>query len=204
MEDPDNLVVDMRNYYESEVGHFENAILPDGDTFRQTLPLVVDLLTDAKDKKILLYCTGGIRCEKASAYLNHLGFDDVNQLHGGIIEYAKQVKKQGLRSKFIGKNFVFDDRLGEKITDEVISRCHQCGHPCDLHTNCATCAKKNDGCCTQRCQEIISLPIEEQRRLRKRKNLTTLELRQAKQTKKNTYKSRFRPKLHEIISEEKK
>ncbi len=135
------VVVDMRNYYESEIGRFEGAICPAADTFREELEIVTDLLEDQKNKKILLYCTGGIRCEKASAYLKHHGFSDVNQLHGGILEYARQIKTAKLESKFIGKNFVFDERLGESVNGQIISKCHQCGKPCDSHTNCA-----NHGC----------------------------------------------------------
>ena len=157
------VVVDMRNYYESEVGRFDGAVCPEADTFREELEIVTDLLQDQKDKKILLYCTGGIRCEKASAYLKHQGFEDVNQLHGGILEYARQIKTAGLESKFVGKNFVFDERLGESVNGQIISRCHQCGKPSDSHTNCANhgchilfiqcpeCAAKFHGCCSDEC-----------------------------------------------------
>lgn len=159
------VLVDMRNYYESEVGHFEGAICPEADTFREELEIVTDLLDNEKEKKVLLYCTGGIRCEKASAYLKHKGFKDVNQLHGGILEYARQVKAAGIESKFIGKNFVFDERLGENVNGEIISKCHQCGTVCDTHTNCEnqgchilfiqcpSCAKKYHGCCTPECSD---------------------------------------------------
>ncbi|MDQ3051344.1 MAG: rhodanese-related sulfurtransferase [Bacteroidota bacterium] len=179
MDQPGTIVIDMRNHYESEIGHFENAILPDTDTFRETLPVSIELVKDQKDKKILLYCTGGIRCEKASAYFKHHGFKDVNQLLGGIIDYHRQVKAEGLPSKFIGKNFVFDDRLGERISDEVISKCHQCGSVSDRHTNCANddchllfiqceaCSEKKNGCCSKECVEFIALPIEEQIHLRR-------------------------------------
>jgi UPF0176 protein len=197
------VVVDMRNSYESEIGHFENALTPDVDTFREELPLVVEQLKDKKDKKILLYCTGGIRCEKASAYMRHHGFSDVNQLHGGIIEYARQVKAQSLVSKFKGKNFVFDERLGESITAEVISECHQCGAPCDTHTNCANeachllfiqceaCEEKYQGCCTPACQATLTLP-EEERRLKRKAA--------AKEADSLTvYKSRLRPNLKETF-----
>ena len=182
MVDPDTVVVDMRNHYEAEVGRFENAIVPDVDTFREELPWVVEHLSDKKDKKVLMYCTGGIRCEKASAYLRHHGFQDVNQLHGGIIAYAQEIKAKGLESKFKGKNFVFDDRLGERITEDIISNCHQCGAPCDQHTNCGNvdcnllfiqceaCTARFSNCCSEECHEILRLPEEQQKEMRKGKS----------------------------------
>ncbi|MEJ2005085.1 MAG: rhodanese-related sulfurtransferase, partial [Cyclobacteriaceae bacterium] len=139
--DPNTIIVDMRNHYESEVGHFENAICPDVDTFREALPLVEDMLKDQKDKNLVMYCTGGIRCEKASAYYKHKGFKNVFQLDGGIIEYARQAQENDIPNLFHGKNFVFDERLGERISDEIISVCHQCGKPADTHTNC-----RNEAC----------------------------------------------------------
>ncbi len=179
MNSDDTIVVDMRNHYESEIGHFENALLPKVETFKEELPVVKNLLEDKKDKKILLYCTGGIRCEKASAYLKHNGFEDVNQLYGGIIEYHKQVKEKELPNKFVGKNFVFDDRLAERISDDVIAVCHQCGNPSDDHTNCAnvgcnllfiqcsSCKTDYKNTCTPRCKAIIELPEEVQKERRK-------------------------------------
>jgi len=138
IEDPDTVLVDMRNHYESEIGHFKNAITPDVDTFRDSLDLIEEDLADHKeDKKLVMYCTGGIRCEKASAYYKHKGFQQVYQLEGGIIEYTRQVKAQSLENKFLGKNFVFDHRRSERISDDVIAQCHQCGAPCDTHVNCA-------------------------------------------------------------------
>ena len=180
LEDPNTIVVDMRNHYESEIGHFTNAIKPDVDTFRESLPIIEEQLAEHKaDKKLLMYCTGGIRCEKASAYFKHKGFENVYQLEGGIIEYTRQVKAEGLESKFIGKNFVFDHRLGERITDDIVSQCHQCGEPCDVHTNCANegchllflqceaCAVKMEGCCSTDCIAVIHLPEEEQKAIRR-------------------------------------
>ena len=180
LEDPNTIVVDMRNHYESEIGHFTNAIKPDVDTFRESLPIIEEQLSEYKqDKKILMYCTGGIRCEKASAYFKHKGFENVYQLEGGIIEYTRQVKAEGLESKFIGKNFVFDHRLGERITDDIVSQCHQCGAPCDVHTNCAnegchllfiqceSCKGKMEGCCSTECVTIIRLPEKEQKAIRR-------------------------------------
>lgn len=166
VESGEHLVVDMRNHYESEIGHFKGAICPKTDTFREEIELVTEMLSDQKDRKVLLYCTGGIRCEKASAYLKHQGFSDVNQLHGGILEYVRQIKLHNIESNFIGKNFVFDERLGESVTGEIISHCHQCGTLCDTHVNCAnefchllfiqckTCASKYDCCCSSDCCEI--------------------------------------------------
>lgn len=178
--DPNTIVVDFRNHYESEVGHFEGAITPDVETFRESLPIINEQLQEHKDdKNLLMYCTGGIRCEKASAYFKHQGFKNVYQLEGGIIEYTRQVKEENLESKFIGKNFVFDHRLGERITDDIISQCHQCGKPCDNHTNCANdachllfiqcdeCAAAMENCCSTECQTIIHLPVEEQVKLRR-------------------------------------
>lgn len=178
-EDPDTIVVDMRNHYEYEVGHFERAIEVPSDTFREQLPMAAGMLEANKEKNIIMYCTGGIRCEKASAYMLHRGFKNVFHLEGGIINYANQVKEKGLPTKFHGKNFVFDNRLGERITDEIIARCHQCGQPADTHVNCASeachllfiqcedCRKTYDGCCSTACQEFIHLPEEERKEKRK-------------------------------------
>jgi len=178
-DDPNTVVVDMRNHYESEVGRFKNAICPDADTFREELKIAEDLLRDKRDKNIVMYCTGGIRCEKASAWMKHIGFKNVFQLDGGIIEYARQVKSQGLENKFIGKNFVFDERLGERISEDIISTCHQCGKPCDTHTNCKNdgchllfiqceeCREKYNECCSIVCSEIIDLPVEKQKEIRR-------------------------------------
>lgn len=180
LEDLNTIVVDFRNHYESEVGHFEGAITPDVETFRESLPIINEKLQDFKeDKNLLMYCTGGIRCEKASAYFKHQGFKNVFQLEGGIIEYARQIKEENIESKFIGKNFVFDHRLGERITDDIVSQCHQCGKPCDNHTNCYNdachllfiqcdeCKAAMENCCSAECLETIHLPLEEQAKLRK-------------------------------------
>ena len=179
MEDPNTIVVDVRNHYEHEIGHFKNALCAESDTFREDLPKIKEKLKGNEDKKILLYCTGGIRCEKTSAFLRHEGFEDVNQLHGGIIDYVRQIKAEGLDSKFIGKNFVFDERRGERISDDIVSSCHQCGEPCDEHTNCEykdcnllfiqcdNCKKEQQGCCSDECIELFQLPVEEQKKIRK-------------------------------------
>jgi UPF0176 protein len=179
LKQPDTIVIDMRNHYEYEVGHFVNAKEVPSDTFRDQLPMAVDMMKGNEDKNIIMYCTGGIRCEKASAYMLHKGFKNVFHLEGGIINYARQAKENGLESKFIGKNFVFDNRLGERITEDVIAKCHQCGKPADTHTNCKnngchllfiqceSCAVAYEGCCSQECKDTIHMPVERQKELRK-------------------------------------
>ena len=201
-EDPETIVIDMRNHYEYEVGHFERAIEIPSDTFREQLPMAADMLKEAKDKNIIMYCTGGIRCEKASAFMLHQGFKNVYHLEGGIINYVNQAKEKALPLKFHGKNFVFDNRLGERVTEEIISKCHQCGKPADNHVNCANeachllfiqceeCKEKWEGTCSQECFDFIHLPAEEQKEKRKGidkgRNIF------------NKSKARLRPKLNEL------
>ena len=176
-------VVDMRNHYESEIGNFKGAICPDVETFKEELPKVKKMLEGKERKKILLYCTGGIRCEKTSAYLRHHGFRDVNQLHGGIIDYARQLEQDvTLNNNFVGKNFVFDERRGERISEDIISSCHQCDKPFDTHVNCRnvncnllflqcdSCKEKYENCCSIECIEIVKLPLDEQKKLRQEKD----------------------------------
>jgi len=180
IEDPNTVLVDMRNHYESEIGHFKNAVTPDVDTFRDSLSIIEeDLKMHKEDKNLVMYCTGGIRCEKASAYYKHKGFKNVYQLEGGIINYVRQVQEKELENKFIGKNFVFDQRRAERISEDVIAHCHQCGKPCDTHVNCANeachllfiqcpeCAEKLNDCCSEECAEIAAMPYEEQKALRR-------------------------------------
>ena len=202
LKDDNTIVVDMRNHYEYEVGHFVKALEVPSDTFRDQLPMAVDMLKGNEEKNIIMYCTGGIRCEKASAFMLHKGFKNVFHLEGGIINYAKQVKEEGLESKFIGKNFVFDERLGERITEDIIAHCHHCGKPCDTHTNCKNdgchllfiqcdeCAAKFDGCCSIECKDTLLMPLERQKELRKGidngQNIF------------NKSKARLRPKLKDI------
>ncbi len=202
MNDPDTFIIDMRNHYEYEVGHFVKALEVPSDTFRDQLPMAVEMMKGNEDKNIIMYCTGGIRCEKASAFMLHKGFKNVFHLEGGIINYARQIKEKGLDSKFIGKNFVFDERLGERITEDVIAKCHQCGKPCDIHTNCRNegchllfiqcdeCAKKFDGCCSEECKDTIDLPMERQKEIRKGIDKG--------QNIFNKSKVRLRPRLDEI------
>lgn len=201
LEEKDTIVIDMRNHYEYEVGHFEKAIEIPSDTFREQLPMAVDMMKGNEEKNIIMYCTGGIRCEKASAYMLYNGFKNVFHLEGGIINYTKEAGEKNLPTKFIGKNFVFDNRLGERITDDIIAKCHQCGKPCDTHTNCANngchllfiqceeCKQKYDGCCSVECKETIHLPLERQQQIRKGidKGRNVF----------NKSKSRLRPRLNE-------
>ena len=202
IEQDDAIVIDIRNHYEYEVGHFINAIEVPSDTFREQLPMTVDMMKGNEDRNIIMYCTGGIRCEKASAYLLHKGFKNVFHLEGGVINYAQQVKKYNLQSKFTGKNFVFDNRLGERITEDVIATCHQCGKPCDVHVNCKNdgchllfiqcdeCKEKYDACCSIECKETIHMPVERQKAIRSGVDMGRNIF--------NKSKARLRPRLNEI------
>jgi UPF0176 protein len=207
LNDPNTIVIDMRNHYEYEVGHFANALEIPSDTFREQLPMAVDMLKGKQDKNVVMYCTGGIRCEKASAYMLHKGFENVYHLEGGIIHYANEIKQLNLPPKFIGKNFVFDDRLGERITPDIIANCHQCGAACDTHTNCkndgchllfiqcTTCAEKYEGCCSIECKDTIHLPAERQAAIRKGIDKG--------QNIFNKSSARIRPRLDEILGTQK-
>ncbi len=173
------LVVDMRNKYESDIGHFENAVTPSSQTFGAELQEVIGLLDNKQAEKVLLYCTGGIRCEKASAFLKHNGFKDVNQLYGGIINYKHEVEHAGLESKFKGKNFVFDGRMAEAVTSDILGQCFNCKAPADSYDNCSSdlchalfiqcsdCKKSMLGACSNDCRAIAALPIEERKVVRK-------------------------------------
>ena len=190
------ICIDMRNHYESEIGFFKGAIKPDVDTFRESLQIIdKELDKNGKDRNYLMYCTGGIRCEKASAYLKYKGIQNVFQLEGGIIEYIRQVKDQNLENNFLGKNFVFDERLGERVSDEIVSNCHQCGAPCDTHVNCANeschllfiqcddCKKQMNNCCSDECKKINALPYDEQKLLRKGKGNSNQIFKKGRSTK---------------------
>lgn len=178
-EDPATVIIDMRNHYEYEVGHFRDAIEVPSDTFREQLPMAASMMAGREDQPIIMYCTGGIRCEKASAYMLHRGFKNVFHLEGGIIHYSRQAKEKNLPNKFIGKNFVFDERLGERISSDVISHCHQCGATCDTHVNCVndachllfiqcdSCKAAMKGTCSPECRDFVELPEAEQKERRK-------------------------------------
>ena len=179
IENSNTTVIDMRNIYESEVGQFISAEIPQVEKSKDLLPEVRRMLKGREHHQVLLYCTGGIRCEKASSFLINEGIKNVKQLQGGIIQYAHDIKKEGLESKFVGKNFVFDARLGERVTKDIISTCHLCGEKSDSHKDCkndachilfiqcSKCDEKLNGCCSKECKKIASLPIDEQIKYRK-------------------------------------
>ena len=203
IKDKDSIIVDMRNYYESEVGRFKNAIIPDAHFSKELLPKVAEVLEGEEDKKVHLYCTGGIRCEKASSYLINKGFKEVYQLEGGIIQYAHDIKENNLKSEFIGKNFVFDDRMGERITNDIIAHCHQCKEVSDDHKNCKNdachllfiqcgkCADKYNDCCSKDCSEFLKLDLDTQKKLRKDNN---------KKVSSAKLSTKFRPKLYKLFN----
>jgi len=160
--DADVIILDARNNYEYNIGKFKNAISSEIKTFRD-FPEFVEKFKNKvdKDKKIYMYCTGGIRCEKASLYMEDQGFTDVYQLHGGIINFRQEIPDAGWE----GKCFVFDKRLVTKDSEEegIISECVTCGDNSDLQRNCknvtcdelvvqcAKCQEKFHGCCRKEC-----------------------------------------------------
>ncbi len=161
--DEDIILIDVRNDYETRIGHFEGAIRPERENFYD-FPEWLDEAGLDKNKKVLMYCTGGIRCEKFSVLMKKKGFKDVNQLQGGIINYAKTVGD----AHYKGKCFVFDDRLTvpiEENQEQPLTNCEITGEPCDTYLNCANpdcnrlfiCsvegAKKYDGCCCEDCMK---------------------------------------------------
>jgi len=151
----DVLVLDGRNDYEFDLGHFRNAIRPDVESFREFPEWIRANLKDVKDKPILTYCTGGIRCEKLTSFLIEEGFQDVSQLDGGIVTYGKDPEVQG--RLFDGKCYVFDERISVPInhTDEdvIVGRCYHCNEPADRYINCAddTCHRQH--ICCEACDE---------------------------------------------------
>ncbi len=171
MEGPGTVVVDMRNCYESEIGRFDGALRLKARTFSEALPEALEVVKRAAEtrpvERVLLYCTGGIRCEKAGAYLAGHGIGNVAQLEGGILQYVREVRAQGLENRFLGRNFVFDGRMTERISDHVLAACSQCGNAWDEPWNCAydpchrlflqcpDCRKKWDGCCGEKCRDAF-------------------------------------------------
>ena len=188
-------VIDMRNFYEAMIGHFDGAKIMDVDTFREQLAKVHDMFKEKKDEEVLLYCTGGIRCEKASAWMKHNGFKNVKHIKGGIIDYARQVKEMGLKNKFRGKNFVFDERLGERVGEETISDCQICEKvKCDEYIHCKNilchvlficcpdCTHKLRGYCSGLCMLSEKFP----------KKLNQFIFRKNRQKHENQYKKNYK------------
>lgn len=176
----DVIVVDGRNDYEYEIGHFRGAVKPEVKNFKQFPEWIEENLSKHKDKKILTYCTGGIRCEKLTGVLINKGFKDVYHLEGGIVTYSKDPEVQG--KLFDGKCYVFDERIAVKINqteeDKVISKCSHCGKPSDRYINCTNddchdqhlcceeCEEKYEGFCSEKCQDYIILHPERDARVR--------------------------------------
>lgn len=162
--DENTMVLDVRNDYEWKVGHFEGAELPKLETFRQFPAYAQELKKerDPKKTRVMMYCTGGIRCEFFSALMKKEGFENVYQLDGGVIQYGLEKGSE----KWKGKLFVFDDRLVVPLSDdaEVIGRCKLCNASCDVYYNCANtdcnelfvccldCLKAHKGCCCASCE----------------------------------------------------
>ncbi|QIE02069.1 oxygen-dependent tRNA uridine(34) hydroxylase TrhO [Buchnera aphidicola] len=136
LNDTKSIFVDMRNSYEYAIGHFENAIEIKSATFREQLQAVIKVMSYAKNENIVMYCTGGIRCEKATAWMIFNGFKKIYHLKGGILGYVHDAKKNGLPILFKGSNFVFDHRMSEKVSNEIISFCKQCNKPANTYVNC--------------------------------------------------------------------
>lgn len=165
--DEDTLILDVRNDYEWEVGHFEGAEKPSFETFREFPKYAEELgkIRNPEKTKVMMYCTGGIRCELYSCLLKDQGFENVYQLKGGVIQYGLDKGNKHWK----GNLFVFDDRLVVSITDkeksEVISHCNHCQAKIDTYYNCANmdcnglfiscldCARKMKGCCSDQCIE---------------------------------------------------
>ncbi len=171
LENEDYHLIDVRNDYEMKIGYFETADLPPCNSFRDfksyTESTLIPKKEQLRDKKILMYCTGGIRCEYYSAYLAEKGFDNVYQLEGGVINYSHEIGK----GRWKGKLFVFDDRLACKVgeSNECISTCHHCDQASDTYYNCAnmdcnelftccsSCLERFRGCCNEDCQSSTKL-----------------------------------------------
>ncbi|TVX92678.1 rhodanese-related sulfurtransferase [Paenibacillus agilis] len=163
----DVVVLDGRTGYEFDLGHFRNAIRPEVDSFREFPEWIRENMSDLKDKKILTYCTGGIRCEILSSWMIQEGFDEVYQLDGGIVTYGKDTEVQG--RLFDGSCYVFDERISVPInhTDEavIVGRCHHCEKPADRYINCELdschlqhivcdeCEAEHNGHCSTECAD---------------------------------------------------
>ncbi|CAO3571616.1 unnamed protein product [Mortierella alpina] len=186
------ILIDMRNHYESAIGHFENAIRPDVTTFKENVDAMLDICKGKEDQDIYMYCTGGIRCTRSGALLKSNGFKSVKMLQGGVTAYGRYIQEQRektlaaadpshqVSSIYKGKNFTFDKRLGEPITEEVLATCHICGTDCDTYCNCSnlacnllmiscpSCLEKHEGTCgASSCVEMVRELNEKQKLIQK-------------------------------------
>jgi UPF0176 protein len=167
LQQEDVIVLDGRNDYEYDVGHFRNALRPPVESFREFPEWIRNNLSEFKDKKVITYCTGGIRCEKLSGFLLREGFKDVSQLDGGIATYSKDPEVKG--KLFDGKMYVFDERITVRVnqTEEetVVGKCLHCGTPSEKYINCTydfchnhhivcdACEESHGGYCSEACEE---------------------------------------------------
>ncbi|WP_339266383.1 rhodanese-related sulfurtransferase [Paenibacillus sp. FSL R5-0470] len=170
MQRDDVVILDGRTGYEFDLGHFRGSIRPEVDSFKEFPDWIRENMSELKDKPILTYCTGGIRCEKLSGFMMKEGFQQVYQLDGGIVTYGKDPEVQG--QLFDGKCYVFDERISVQInhTDEdiIVGRCHHCGQPADQYINCANdachlqhiccedCEAQHSGHCSDECEAITN------------------------------------------------
>ncbi|KAF9351269.1 hypothetical protein BGX26_010675 [Mortierella sp. AD094] len=188
------ILIDMRNHYESAIGHFENSIRPDVTTFKENVDTMLEICKGKEDQDIYMYCTGGIRCTRSGALLKSNGFKSVKMLQGGVTAYGRYIQEQrksakkseinggdsteDVKSIYRGKNFTFDKRLGEPITDDVLAKCHTCGEPCDSYCNCSnmacnllmiscpTCLEKHEGTCgSSSCVDMVKELNEKQKQI---------------------------------------
>lgn len=165
LNDKNTIFVDMRNSYEYKIGHFPGALEIKSNTFREQLKNVIKVMYYARNKNIVMYCTGGIRCEKATSWMIFNGFKNIYHIEGGIIGYVNEAKKKRLPILFQGSNFVFDNRMSEKISEDVISTCKQCNKPSEKYVNCSynichllfiqchDCAINFKNCCSFNCMQ---------------------------------------------------
>jgi len=164
-QNPEDLIIlDARNNYESAIGKFQNAITPDIENFRDLPQFIDENIEKFKDKQVLMYCTGGIRCERATAYLNEKNIaKKVYQINGGIHRYVEQYPDGFFR----GKNYVFDGRIALKVNDDILGKCLHCNKPCDDYHNClnaqcnkhficcSICIEQLNKTCSEHCKALI-------------------------------------------------
>lgn len=202
LNDPQALVLDIRNDYEYDMGRFRGAVRPDVQSFKEFPQWLRDNFSNDKKRPILTYCTGGIRCEKLTAFLKDEGFEDVYQLHGGIVTYAKDPVVQG--EGFDGDCFMFDDRLSVPV-GKPVSRCEECGEPCARYVNCSNvdcnrlyflcqeCEDHRGVACSESCRD------NDRQRERNEKLVPTLR-RQGKRLRRQRHRAKVRERAKALAS----